>query len=58
MEIVRSRPKYEHIPFLFISATSTEEMEAQMGHYENAHFLRKPFQIDQLCSAVKALIGG
>ncbi len=58
METVRSRPQYEQIPFLFISATSTDEMEAQMRKFKNAHFLRKPFQIDQLCTTIKTLING
>lgn len=58
METVRSHDKYAQIPFLFISATSTEEMESQMRRFKNAYFLRKPFQIDQLCNTIKTLIDG
>jgi CheY-like chemotaxis protein len=56
MQVLRERPDYADIPFLFISATSTEEMEKRLRKMENARFLRKPFQIDELCMTVAEML--
>lgn len=56
MQVLRERPAYAHIPFLFISATSTEEMEKRLRNMDNARFLRKPFQIDELCATVAEML--
>lgn len=56
MQVLRERPEYAGIPFLFISATSTEEMEKRLRKMENARFLRKPFQIDELCTTVADML--
>ena len=56
LSAVRAQPKWEGIPFLFISASIVEEMERQIAAPEGVFFLRKPFEIETLQEVVVAAL--
>jgi two-component system response regulator GlrR len=56
MEAVHASTAYAHIPFLFISASLTEEMEKKLKGADNAILLRKPFEIRVLCETVNKIL--
>lgn len=47
-ERVRAMTGYERVPFLFVSANSTPEIENRVNSFTAATFLRKPFQVETL----------
>lgn len=51
-EHVRDLPGYEAVPFLFISANSTREIEDRVNSFPAAAYLRKPFQVETLLRIV------
>lgn len=55
LETIRAHPGCADLPLLFISASIPPEMEAQIAQMGHVSFLRKPFQIDELCSMVDEL---
>jgi CheY-like chemotaxis protein len=56
---VRDRPDWNGIPFLFVSASTTEEIERELDSMHRVSFLRKPFEIDTLYDTVSlALVAG
>ena len=52
LKVVRAKPDWEAIPFLFISASIVEEMERQIAARDGVFFLRKPFEIEMLQQAL------
>lgn len=52
LEIVRTHPKGERVPFLLISASITLEQEGAITAPDNAFHLRKPFEVDVLLETV------
>jgi CheY-like chemotaxis protein len=52
LNAVRTRPGWENIPFLFISAGATREIEEQIAALEGTSLLHKPFEIEMLYEAV------
>jgi DNA-binding response OmpR family regulator len=56
IKVVRENPKWEHVPVLFISASTTMEMEIQMGKLGKAGFLRKPFEVEELYEAIDSML--
>jgi CheY-like chemotaxis protein len=52
LEAVRDRSEWHDIPFLFVSASTTAEIERQLDSTHRVSFLRKPFDIDTLFYAV------
>ena len=52
LEAVRDRSEWHDIPFLFVSASTTAEIERQLDATHRVSFLRKPFDIDTLSYAV------
>ncbi len=53
---VRENPRLQHIPVLFVSASTTMEMEIRMGELGRAGFLRKPFEIEKLFEAIDSIL--
>lgn len=51
-EGVRANPEWEGIPFLFISASVLPETEGQIAALDNASYLRKPFDVEELLETV------
>lgn len=58
VEETRAVPEWAHIPFLFISASTTLAMEGQIAGLENVTFLRKPFDSETLQQTVTQAIEG
>lgn len=58
MEAVRSSPSYAHIPFLFISAMPTEDIQELLEGHDNATFLRKPYQMNELSAVIEQILNG
>lgn len=56
LEAVRDRPEWNGIPFIFVSASSTAEIENQLDAMHRVSFLRKPFEIDTLFDAVSVAL--
>ena len=56
LEAVRDRPDWNGIPFLFVSASTTEEIERELDAMHRVSFLRKPFEIDTLFDAVSVAL--
>lgn len=56
IKTVRENPSWAHIPVLFISASTTMEMEVQMGKLGKASFLRKPFEVEKLFEAIDTML--
>lgn len=54
-ETVRNSPALGDIPFLFISAFVSSEVEAQIAEQSKAGVLRKPFEVEELLEAVQAM---
>jgi CheY-like chemotaxis protein len=54
-EIVRNSPDLSDIPFLFVSAFVSPEVEAQVAQQSKAAILRKPFEVEDLLEAVKSM---
>jgi CheY-like chemotaxis protein len=57
LEAVRACSDWSTIPFLFVSASTTPEVERQVAALDGVSYLRKPFEIDRLCEAVTVAIG-
>nr|MBN1228643.1 response regulator [Anaerolineae bacterium] len=55
LEGVRAHPEWRHIPFLFISATLVLQEEGRIASIPNVQFLRKPFDVGDLCDRVVEL---
>lgn len=51
-EGVLTNPEWEHIPFLFISASVLPETEGEIAALDNVCYLRKPFDIKELLEVV------
>lgn len=56
LHTVRDDPDFAKVPFLFVSATSAEGLEARLHGVERTAFLRKPFQIDDLFAGIENLL--
>jgi CheY-like chemotaxis protein len=50
--IIRQNPSSQHIPFIFISASVSPEIESVIAGSNRATFVRKPFEIEKLFSAI------
>jgi CheY-like chemotaxis protein len=55
LEQVRKDPKYQHIPFIMLSAASGNQWQQQASDLGANGFLPKPFKIDLLKSTIAAL---
>jgi CheY-like chemotaxis protein len=55
--IIRQNPSLQHVPFIFISASVSPEIEKLIAGSNRALFLRKPFEVDKLFSAIDQAIG-
>lgn len=53
---VRSQPDRADIPFLFISANTSRELESAIKALENTRILHKPFEVEDLFEGVEALL--
>ncbi|MCD4685433.1 MAG: response regulator [Anaerolineae bacterium] len=56
LHAVRDDPACVEIPFLFVSATSAEGMQARIQGLPHTAFLRKPFQIEDLFASIERLL--
>lgn len=56
VEVVRSNPGWESIPFLVISASITTEIEQQIAGLVGVTYLRKPFDPETLQETVAAML--
>ncbi|NDJ75879.1 MAG: response regulator [Chloroflexi bacterium] len=54
-DMMHRSPAYTDLPVLFISASVTPDVETEIAQMEGVTFLRKPFQVDELCSLVNRL---
>lgn len=55
LEQVRKDPKYQHIPFIMLSAASGTQWQQQATDLGANGFLPKPFKIDLLKSTIAAI---
>lgn len=53
--LVRAKPRYAEVPILMMSGVPEAALAGHRGSY--ARFLRKPFDMDELLEAVRALLG-
>lgn len=56
-EVVRASANLDSIPFLFISAFITPEIEALITSQDKTAFLRKPFEVEELVKTVASMCG-
>jgi CheY-like chemotaxis protein len=58
LEAVRAQPNWAGIPFVFISASVTTEVEGYIATLDNVSYLRKPFEIEKLLEVVLEALAG
>lgn len=56
LKAVRARPGLEDEPFLFVSASTTLQMEKWLAEIDGVSFIRKPFDIQALFDAVTRIL--
>jgi CheY-like chemotaxis protein len=56
LEIVRAHPKWNYIPFLFVSASISLKTEGRIAALDNTYYLRKPFEIEELLDTVDRIL--
>lgn len=52
-DIVQAHPRWSEIPFVFVSASTTDEIERKIAGSNEVSFLRKPFEVDALVAFVE-----
>jgi CheY-like chemotaxis protein len=58
LDAVRVSPHLSNIPFLFISAFITPEIETQITSQDKTALLRKPFDVEKLSKAIRSIQAG
>ncbi len=56
LDIVRTDPNWDQIPFLFVSASITAESEEEIALMPRVYYVRKPFDIDVLLRTVETAL--
>lgn len=55
VQAVRGNPAYADLPMLFISASVSADVQAQLVQQEHVSFLSKPFPVEALCTLISTL---
>ena len=55
-EQLRATPKFERVPFIFISAVSDGQWKAKAKSLGAAEFFTKPFDVDEVVGAIKQVL--
>jgi signal transduction histidine kinase/CheY-like chemotaxis protein len=56
VNFLKSNPKYRDIPFVLLSAKSTEEAKIEGLNLGADHYLTKPFSVAELCAVVNSCV--
>ena len=57
LHAVRARPEWDGIPFVFVSASSSQQLGQQIATWDGVSYLPKPFEIEALIETVMTALG-